>query len=273
MTWPKSFVEWTENGTLFISVPFTWDLPAVRQRIVQRTFDEVRNIRVGGPATVLMPDYLKDLDVKVGGDSPGALQRHNPDATRTTVGCPNRCLFCAVPKVEGVFRELPDWPDGTVICDNNLLKASVEHFDRVCDRLERYGRADFNQGLDARLLNDHHAERLKRIGDAKCRLALDHKGLCDVWENAFSCLRKAGVNKKSIGSYVLVGFDSGLEDAWSRCRFVEEHGVKAYPMWYHELDALKKNVVTQRQASLGWTDSERRRIMQWFYKHKNAVVA
>jgi len=217
----------------------------------------------------LMPWYLHGAEV--GGEIPGVLQRYNAEATRTTVGCPRRCPFCAVPKVEGEFRELSDWPDGPIICDNNLLRASVEHFDRVCDKLEKWGWADFNQGLDARFMTGHHTERIKRIGEVRVRMALDNVGVMPAWDKAFANLRAAGISRRNIGSYVLVGFDSDPSDAWRRCAWVEAHGALAYPMWYHDLDCIEKNRVTPKQASLGWRDHERRKIMQWFYQHKRAV--
>jgi hypothetical protein len=42
-------------------------------------------------------------------------------------------------------------------------------------------------------------------------------------------------------------------------------------MWFHELTALERNIVTDRQKELGWNDYERRKLMQWFYQHKKAV--
>jgi hypothetical protein len=38
-------------------------------------------------------------------------------------------------------------------------------------------------------------------------------------------------------------------------------------MWFHELDALKVNVVSDQQRRLGWNDFERRKIMGWYYQH------
>jgi hypothetical protein len=34
---------------------------------------------------------------------------------------------------------------------------------------------------------------------------------------------------------------------------------------------LTRYVVTKDQEKNGWTDYERRRLMQWFYQHKQAV--
>ena len=160
-----------------ISVPFTWNLPDLRTEFMQRDF-LLGKVRVGGPALKLMPDFFADMPwIEVGDDEPGVLQRMNPMATRTTVGCIRRCSFCAVPITEGKFYELKDWQDLPIICDNNLLASSQRHFDKVCDRLEHHDWCDFNQGLDARLINDHHAERIGRLRGAHVRLALDHSSL------------------------------------------------------------------------------------------------
>ncbi len=46
---------------------------------------------------------------------------------------------------------------------------------------------DFNQGLDARLLTEHHARRLAELTDATIRLALDHQKSADQWESPLKC--------------------------------------------------------------------------------------
>lgn len=261
---------WTKDRTLYLSIPFTWLLPKAIGLAAQRSMWWDRVV-VGGPAIALMPEYLSSVDVEIGQSYPGILQRVNWQATKTTEGCPNSCPFCAVPRIEGQFRELDDWPDLPVLVDNNLLAASQAHLDRVFDKLERWGWADFNQGLDARRLDEYHAERLARIGKPVIRLALDHPGMKDEWTAAYNLLRKYKIPKAAIRSYALVGFRSDPAEAWKRCQWIEGHGVKVLPMWFHELDALQSNAVTDRQRELGWDDYERRRIMQWFYQHKEAV--
>lgn len=294
-SWPKGITCWTEGRTLKLSIPFTWLLPEAAGMARQRSMLWDR-VQVGGPAVRLMPGYFDSIPwVQEGNSEAGVLQRVNRWATRTTEGCPNSCRFCAVPSLEGSFRELPDWPNLPILLDNNLLACSRAHFDRVIDRLKKYDseryrieainrRAirrgnpplmelpmiDFNQGLDARLLTKHHAERLARLRRPIIRLALDHPGMRDEWERAFELLRGAGLAKKAIRSYALIGFNSGPSEAWDRCRWVELHGVKVLPMWFHALDTLVANTVTEEQRALGWSDYERRRIMQFYYQHKKA---
>lgn len=271
--WPKKPTYWKDGKTLKVSIPFTWELPGVHEtaRLAEGWYDQVI---VGGPAVELMPGFFSDLGhVVEGHNEPGVLQRVNGLATRTTLGCVRRCEFCAIGtgRIEGDYRELNDWPDLPMITDNNLLAASKGHFDRVIDRLVVHGWADFNQGIDSRLLTDYHAARLAEIKKPTIRLALDHMDYRNKWQEAYDRLRNAGIAKKNISSYCLIGFKGNKKESWQRCEWVESHGIKAYPMWFHALDQLEKNIVTDDQAKLGWIDEDRRHIMGYYYKHRGSV--
>lgn len=240
--WPRKPTYWMDKKVLNISIPFTWNLPGVLAELHQKSFCWDHAF-VGGPAVQLMPGFFDNLDyVTAHNWCKGVLQRVNPLATRTTLGCIRRCGFCAIGtgRIEGNFKELDYWPD-------------------------------FNQGLDSRLLTDYHAARLKEIKKPTIRLALDHMDYRDQWQEAFDRLREAGIAKRNISSYCLVGFGSDPRESWQRCEWVESHGVKAYPMWYHSLDQLQKNIVTDDQRRLGWTDAGRKEIMGYYYKHRGLV--
>jgi hypothetical protein len=272
--WPKKTVNWIEGRTLYVSIPFTWELLTVEQRLRQRSMEWDQAI-VGGPAVRLVPGHFSTVpDVIEGGDYPGVLQMINPLATRTTLGCVRDCDFCGVRKLEGRFRELDDWPDLPIICDNNLLAASDRHLDRVVERLQDHNDVEFSFGLDCRLLTKLRAEKIATIKSIKkrgLRIALDSFDYAAKWVDAVDMLRGAGIAKRNLASFALIGFNSGPVEAWSRCEFIEENGIRALPVWFHTLDAFRKNSVTRNQEALGWTDYERRRIMQWFYQHKEAV--
>ncbi len=270
MDWPKHITEWYDGTTGYLSIPFTWLLPTARARIRQRDFFTHRWI-VGGPAVRLMPDY--DLDnAHVGDDMPGVLQRVNPQATRTTEGCTRNCHFCGVRQIEGEFQELSDWPDLPIVCDNNLLAASEGHFARVIQRLRGHEFCDFNQGLDARLLTMFHARLLATLNKPILRMALDHDRDREAWAQAYDRLRSVGIVKAAIRSLILCGFDGGPGEDRDRCEFVEGFGIKASPMWFHELDSLEFNPVTPKQQSLGWTKTKRRELMCWYYQHRTLAV-
>lgn len=263
--WPKKPTRWFDGRTMFVSVPFTWNLPSLRDEILAGSllWDHVV---LGGPAIKLMPHYLANLPMVTLRDShPGVLQRVNPRATKTTLGCPRRCGFCGVKTIEPKYVELEDWPDLPEITDSNLLAASEHHFDRVMDRLERWTGADFNQGLDARLLNEHHVERLARLKRPFIRMAIDSMAVAEIWADAIQRLHAAGCRKADLRCLAVVGFNDTPDEAWERLRFVKANGVSPSPTWFHPLDALEMNTVTDRQKALGWTDDERKRFMQWWY--------
>lgn len=268
--WPRDITEWHDGDTGFLSIPFTWLLPKAR-RIVRAGHLFVSRWIVGGPATRLMPDYDMSPATR-GEDMPGVLQRINPKATRTTTGCVRQCAFCGVNRIEPVYRELEDWPDLPIVCDNNLLAAGFKHFGCVVERLARLGEADFNQGLDCRLLGGMHAKMIRDIKRPVVRLALDHDHERQHWADAVERLRTAKIPKRAIRSYVLCGFEGTPEADWERCKFVESFGVMVLPMWYHRLDTMKVNEVTREQESMGWTNRKRRELMCWYYQHRTLDV-
>jgi len=254
--WSKTFVEWIEGQIAYLSVVFTWDLPKAFMRAVWLR-EKRYEVRAGGPACRLMPEYLADV-AEVNRPGIDVLWRHNPEATFTTRGCIRKCKFCAVPKIEPQFMELDEWEPKRIICDNNLLACSWQHFVRVVDSVTRINGIDF-QGLDARLITSSHAFLLSRLDVSVVRVAWDHIDI-DPWEGV-ECLIHAGIPKRKIRVYVLIGFDDSPEDAEYRLRTIRERGFLPCPQRYNPLDTL------QRDSYVGtnWTDSELKRFMRYWY--------
>jgi hypothetical protein len=232
--WKSSFAEWIENDTAYLSIPFTWELQNAYQRAAMLNA-EGYSVRAGGPAVSLMPDFLVDV-AQIGGNV-NALPHHNPDACFTSRGCIRQCSFCAVWRIEGNIQELNDWEPKPIVCDNNLLACSINHFDKVIDRLKPIKNIDFNQGLDARLLTQYHADRLSEL-DCTVRLAWDHIDTGNAFMAAYEKLRKASIPKNRIRVYVLIGYKDTPNDAWFRLRTVHNLGCIPNPMRYNPLDTM-----------------------------------
>lgn len=254
MNWPKGPYSWIEDRTLFVSVPFTWDLPTVHHQISQRDYRYDR-VAVGGPAVDIMPLFLANIpDVEIGGELPGVLQKVNHLATRTTLGCPNHCEFCAIGQryIEGpCFRELTDWPDRSVICDNNLLAASRRHFRRVINRLKKHPFADFNQGLDASLLDWQHVDLLTELKKPIIRIAWDTIGQESKVMRAIGLLKSGGIPKSRIRCYVMIGYKDTPDEALYRLETLDKMGIYTNPMRYTPLKALSRSEYVNTEK--GWT--------------------
>lgn len=276
--WRKNPIEYIapQEDLVFLSIVFTWHLQAARTRAVWRSGQGYR-VLAGGPAVYAMPEMMVDVAGIV--DAwPKALPLHNPDATFTTRGCPNRCGFCTVPRIEGPFRELSswEWQPKPVICDNNFLASSRRHFDEVIDRLKSWRARnpcpprtiDFNQGLDAALLKPYHAHRLAEL-QPMARLAWDHVNQETLIHHAYGLLRKAGFHPRAIGIFALIGYDDDPDDAAYRLQSIANLPAQPFPMRYQPLDALDKSAYVHPN----WTEEELRRFMHyWTRYHYHAKI-
>lgn len=240
MAWSKTIVTWTEEKTAFVSAVFSWDAQMAYQLCVYyRRLGY--HVRCGGPAVFQNPEMFSDFDTSGTVD---ALPHHNPDATFTSRGCPRKCSFCLVPKLEGDLVELDDWPVRPIICDNNLLATSQAHFDRVIDRLleKKIQGIDFNQGLDSRLLTAHHAARLAELPkDTIVRLAWDNVATEKLYLSSIDLLKTAGIKLRQIKTYVLIGYKDTPEDARYRLEKIKSLGMRPNPMRYQPINTPVKN--------------------------------
>jgi len=101
---------------------------------------------------------------------------------------------------------------------------------------------DFNQGLDARILTEHHAARLAELPkDTIIRLAWDNVAAEQPYLSAFEKLINARVKPQQIRTYVLIGYKDTPEDARYRLEKVRSLGALPNPMRYQPLDAQRRN--------------------------------
>lgn len=186
------------------------------------------------------------------------LSFHNPLATFTTRGCPNRCEFSAVPKIEPEFVELEKWKPAPVVCDNNLLACSLSHFHRVIDSLLPFPYVDFNQGFEARLLLGWHVGELSRLKHVKIRFAFDSQDEEQYVYRAVNLFQSHGF--KDLGIYCLIGFNDSPEEARNRLEQARSWGIRPNAMRYQPLNTLEKN----SYVAEGWTEAELRKMMQCY---------
>lgn len=251
--WLKDIAHWKINGTLYLSVVFTWHLPKARELAKAHKGP----VMAGGPAVKLMPDYLSDVADLAGSIPYPAISFHNPMATFTSRGCPNRCSFCAVPRLEGNFTELENWEPRPLICDNNFLASSRRHFNRVIDRLTPFPFVDF-QGLEAELFTHYHADRFADLRRVALRFGFDSIEKESAVVKAVTIAQSYGL--RNIGVYVLINNDDSPEDAIYRLELVRSLKVRTNPMRFQPLFTLNKN----EHVSPGWTQYRLQKVMQYY---------
>lgn len=235
-TWTKGIVKWEKDGHWCLSIPFTWLLPEAA------TFAAYHEgTVVGGPAVRLMPEWIGQYAEVDLGDRPGVLQLHNPDATRTSLGCRNACAFCGVRRIEGRYRELPVWPVRPVVIDSNILQSSDAHFENVVANLEGISGVDFNQGLEAIRFTGYRAERILGLKLRQLRFSWDVATEENPVMAAVDRGLTAGMGRSHIIVYCLINFREEPEEALYRMETLKAAGVVGFPMRYQPLDALRKD--------------------------------
>lgn len=187
---------------------------------------------------------------------PYEMEHHMPDYSLygrykrsmgyTQRGCPNACPFCIVPQLEGRFREhapISEFhhPDHNllVLYDNNFFYSKL-WMDKL-DYIEEQGlKVCFNQGLDARLMDEEKSQRLKETKsynlNFKSRTYYFAYDLMKNGEKIMLGLQNvidAGVKPYQLMIYVLVGFNTTHEQDLYRFTKLRELGADPFIMVYN----------------------------------------
>jgi hypothetical protein len=171
-----------------------------------------------------------------------------------TRGCPRACEWCFVPAKEGAIRAHADveeflrHPD-VVLMDNNVL--AHDHGIQQIEKLARLGvKVDFNQGLDARLIDDGIARRLSKLKWLHpVRLACDRADQITHVGRAVQLLRWHNTTPRRYFCYVLV---KDVDDAVERIKFLKGLGVDPFAQPY--LDKEGTLPTNEQRALARWVN-------------------
>lgn len=153
-----------------------------------------------------------------------------------TRGCPRSCSWCFVPEKEGKVRAHADIEEfarhkEVILMDNNVL--AHDHGIQQIEKIAELGlKVDFNQGLDARLIDNSIAQRLGKVKWIRhTRLACDTVSMIEPIRKAVELLRWHNANPAQIFCYVLV---RDIEDALERVRFLKSMYVLPFAQPYRD---------------------------------------
>lgn len=257
--WHDGPAEWVEGDTAFLSVVFTWHLPAAYSRAVWRRSEGYR-VKAGGPGlfTAKAKAVLADV-AEIGGSIPDVVTRHNPMATFASRGCPVGCHFCIVPAMEGrAFTLLPDFVPRPVLCDNNLSALPADYQDHI---IARYRAADVplldaNSGFEPRTFDDEVFARWRPINRGAWRFAYDDAGDGPHVERVMRMLKD--VPSRLTRVYVLIG-NEPMAECLGRIRQVIAWGGEPHAQPFMKLNTLVK----RPHVRFDWSEQSLRDMARW----------
>ncbi len=196
----------------------------------------------------------------------------------TQRGCRMQCGFCHVPVTEGkvraeatiadIWRGDP-WPKNLILWDNDTFGA--KDWRRTFADIRDGGfKVSFNQGVNARLMNEENAEALAatpcynpEFTDRRWYTAWDNKDDEEILFRGLRHLVKYGVRPDQIMVYMLIGYQAGETHAHREERRIKlrEFGCRPYPMAYafttgnlRELKGYQRWVIRREDLKCTWEE-------------------
>lgn len=172
-----------------------------------------------------------------------------------TRGCPRGCDFCIVGKKEGrcsvKVADLSEFWNGQkniVLLDPNMF-ACKEWRDLSRQLIDSNAWVDFSQGCDIRIMTEEKAEFIKQMKIKQIHFAWDRYEDKAMIVPKFKAFKEiTGWDKRKLSVYVLVNFNTTLEQDLDRIYTLRELGFWPYVMVYekeklptgHELRRLQR---------------------------------
>ena len=168
---------------------------------------------------------------------------------RFTRGCPNRCPWCVVPKMDGnEVRHVADlgdfWAgqDTVRVLDDNIM-ADPDEFCRDCGQLRDAGVYVIWEALDIRLVTDETAEALAGLKYAKrLHFAWDGHSQDDAVPRGIEILRRHGMKPWRLVFYVLVGFNTDRAYDMHRITALKDMGANPFVMPFDKNDPYQHHL-------------------------------
>lgn len=168
----------------------------------------------------------------------------------TSRGCPNRCAYCAVHRLEPEMWINPKWREivdtskpNVMFSDNNLSAQPFTHVEAICDFLNLHHlHVVFDNGLDCKHITDDMAKLLAKMPFLRCgmRLSFDRISEDGVFQLAVKKLLDAGIAKDKLMAFCLFNFKDTPKEALYRLEQVNALAIRPYPQKYVPLDALSR---------------------------------
>jgi len=165
-----------------------------------------------------------------------------------TRGCPRDCPFCIVGEKEGIkvsfVGNLESFWNGQKkikLLDPNIT-ASRNVLNLMDQLIESKAEIDFTQGLDIRFMTEKVIEKILKMRVKTIHFAYDRMNQKELIERNLTKFKEmTGFRRSKVSVFILVNYETTVEDDLYRIMFVRNLGFQPYVMIYnkHEIERGK----------------------------------
>lgn len=190
-----------------------------------------------------------------------------PELTKDTAygfltrGCPRNCGFCHTTQKDGkTARKVADLSEfwngqkNIVLLDQNIL-ACKERIELLDQLIETHANVEFNGGLDIRLMTQDVTEKIKALKPKSIHFAFDRYDEKEIVMKKLKEFKDAtgfDRHKGSVIVYVLVNYDTTLEQDLERIYFIKSLNLAPFVMIYDKKHADYEYIRLQRWCNNYW---------------------
>lgn len=171
-----------------------------------------------------------------------------------TRGCPNNCGFCLVSKKEGIkshkvadLNEFWNGQKNIVLLDPNIM-ACREHKELLKQLVDSGAYVEFNQGIDARFIDESNVELLSQI-----RMKIVHFAF-DFMKNEKRIIRGLQLAKQylKLGErnsvvYMLTNYDTSIKEDLYRVKKLKDIGFSPDIRIYRKASLPRRHILRDLQ--------------------------
>lgn len=173
---------------------------------------------------------------------------------RLTLGCPRRCSFCHTGVKDGIkshkvanLSEFWDGQKNIVLLDQNILACS-DWKELLQQLIDSKAYVEFNGGLDVRMMTEEKAMMLKQIKQKIVHFAWDRYEDKEIIIPKLKLFKEITQwSERKLIVYVLVNYNTTLEQDLERIYTLRELGYWAYVMIYNKASLPRGHILKKLQ--------------------------
>jgi hypothetical protein len=241
------FITWEENNYLHVHCLYSYQT----EYIINKFKDTSKSLILHGSGFQINSEMYKDYEINKIEDNIGLelTSIYSPYSTFMSLGCPNNCSWCFIPKIHNKCRPIENNKIAPFILDPNILALGYNYFKKVVNKLKKLSYCRFMY-FDASLFTKKIASELAELHHGHLTFACDTIDEIPYVYNAVLYARQVGF--KNIFVVALVNHKEDTFTTWHRLNLLHKLNINITISLYCGVD----NNAYEHYKSSNWSNND-----------------